>query len=400
MKFAVQYLEGGHDWSQVTAEAARLRLRQAGERLPINFVLVGWDIPKRLVEACAEEAARLRARFYRWQPLLTGDGTLQPRPAWQVVNCTGEKVAGFSGMPEFTFMCPNRPAVQEALSKHVLALAQVGMYQGLFLDRVRFPSPTVDPFRHLACFCPDCRRRAEAEGFDLEVASKALRNLTATSEGALRLVGRLLTVHPVPTDDPRLAAIDKLLDFRQASITQFVASMAELAQSNGLEVGLDCFSPCLTRMVGQDLGALDACSDWIKVMAYGRTFGPAGLPFELLGLADWLAGRYGLEERTILNGMAQAVGFDLPPNRSMLRKSGLDSAALATEIHRGRSMGVDNLWGGIALVELTDVNEMTAEQARSDAAAFRRGEADGLVISWDLWHIPLERLDWLKMTAG
>ena len=56
-----------------------------------------------------------------------------------------------------------------------------------------------------------------------------------------------------------------------------------------LEVGLDCFSPALTRLVGQDLAALAPLADWTKLMVYGHARGPATLPYEIGALADWLA---------------------------------------------------------------------------------------------------------------
>jgi hypothetical protein len=54
-------------------------------------------------------------------------------------------------------------------------------------------------------------------------------------------------------------------------------------------------------------------------------------------------------------------------------------------------LGVTRLLAGIALVEMKAVNESTPEQVQADLKAARA--ADGLVISWDLWQTPLERLE-------
>jgi hypothetical protein len=57
-------------------------------------------------------------------------------------------------------------------------------------------------------------------------------------------------------------------------------------------------------------------------------------------------------------------------------------------------MGLANLLAGIALVEVVSIHESTKEQIRADLLASRA--ADGLVLSWDLWQIPLEHLDTIR----
>jgi hypothetical protein len=104
-----------------------------------------------------------------------------------------------------------------------------------------------------------------------------------------------------------------------------------------LTVGLDCFSPALSYLVGQDLAALDAHCDWIKVMTYGHTLAPAGLPLELLGLARWLIGRAAASEASeaeVLVWLAAAAHLSLPLSLVALEAQGLSPAALAGETRR------------------------------------------------------------------
>jgi hypothetical protein len=42
---------------------------------------------------------------------------------------------------------------------------------------------------------------------------------------------------------------------------------------------------------------------------------------------------------------------------------------------------------------LENVNRVPAELFPSELNAYRTGGADGLVLAWDLWQIPLERLE-------
>jgi hypothetical protein len=212
-----------------------------------------------------------------------------------------------------------------------------------------------------------------------------IQSLVADVEGARTFVRQLFA--NAKTDN----LLDALLDFRQHSVTRIVKSIVRQAKSQGLPVGLDCFSPSLTRMVGQDLTALKETCEWVKIMTYPRVFGPAGLPFEFMCLAEWLITRYGLSEAEALKLVADAGGLSLPSSCAKLRSTGLDSGSIRREIRLGRAQGVKNLLAGVPMVEMAGIHQTTEVQLRTDLSACR--EADGLVLSWDLWHIPLERLE-------
>jgi hypothetical protein len=283
-------------------------------------------------------------------------------------------------MPEFTFVCPNRSAVADFLSERVDSVAASGLYQGIFLDRIRYPSPSIDPLRDLGCFCSHCTRLAADYGLNLELVRRYILSLPAET------IARSLLGQPTESD----SVLEKFLDFREASITRNVRAVSQQARSINLSVGLDCFSPALTRMVGQDLSALNATADWVKIMSYPRVFGPAGISFELLDLAEWLI-QHGLGEGEAMQTLSEASGLAVPMNKAELGCLGLTSETIRKEIRHGYEMGVTNLLAGIAMVEMKKVHESTPGQILADLEASR--SADGLVISWDLWLTPLEYLD-------
>lgn len=385
MSFAIQYLESYHP-AEHTPSSVSAHLKAAWECLPIAILITGWDLPQEIVAVCAEEAARHGAQHYRWQPLLSGNGNFSVQPAWQPLGGDGRSIAGFEGQPEFTFACPNHPEAQAAVLAHLEAVLAEGTYQGVFLDRIRYPSPAADPRHLLGCFCPHCQRCAAEEGVDLETVQNIL-----SAEGpkaALRLARALL-------HEGNNSTLDKFLCFRQRNITRLVAQAAAVARRLKLAVGLDVFSPCLARMVGQDLRALDEISDWVKPMSYAHTLGPAGLPLELLDLADWLTAN-GVGESAALEALAQASGLLLPSRRITLLGSGLVPAALEAETCAARRAVKHPLLAGIALVEMAGINQFPVERLPDEVAAYRRGGADGLVVAWDLWRIPAERLGGLR----
>ncbi|MBN1641527.1 MAG: hypothetical protein JXA09_09850 [Anaerolineae bacterium] len=400
---AIQYLEDGPEAARIAPERAAARLRAAFARLPLTHVLLGWNLPPAVVDACRAETARAGARLYRWHPLLTGDGVLVPRPEWQTIGLSGERVPGFGGMPEFTFVCPNRPAVREAVAARLDALCDAGCYDGMFLDRIRFPSPLAAPARALACFCPDCQRAAAEDGIDLQDVRRRTRGLLGDRSRVEDVVRALLdpesTPGPTaPSGDPDLATLNRYARFRARSVTRAVRGAAAQLHARGLEVGLDCFSPALAWAVGQDLGALDACGAWIKTMSYGHTDGPAGLPFELLALADWLVAAGG-DASHVLDVLSRAARLPLPSSRAVLRARGLAADALAGEARRARGAGVRVLLAGIELVAIEGVTRLEDAQIEGDLRALVRAGVDGLALSWDLLYMPLEWLDLVRRVA-
>lgn len=389
---AVQYLENTPDVAAIAPGDARAKLHAAFEILPIAYVFMGWNLPEPLFSACREEVKQTGAQLLRWHPLLTGDGDFVPRPEWQTVGLQGEAVPGFQGLPEFTFVCPNRPTAREAVLNHLHQVLQRGDYDGVFLDRIRYPSPAADLTRWLACFCDDCCGAASKVGLDLEAVQRRIGQMLAAPECSQFLIQALLGPKASESPDPDVDLLDAFFDFRARSISSLVQTAADLIHAQGLTVALDCFSPSLARMVGQDLGDLDACGEWTKVMTYGHALGPAGLPFELLELADWLIERQGLSEARALEWLSRVTGLSLPHSRAALRAHGLAPSALLAEIRKARAAGVSRLLAGIELVELEGIACLNREQIEEDLRAFYRAGADGLVLSWDLWHIPLERL--------
>ncbi len=395
--FAVQYLEYTPDIVTLSTEEACARLEAAFDRLPISIVLIGWNLPLRLLEALANETARHHAMFYRWHPLLTGDGSFIPRREWLTVNLDREPITGLRGLPEFTFVCPNRQEVQETINDHVHEVTRGGLYQGIFLDRIRYPSPSANPISDLTCFCDSCQDAASNDGLDLLKVRNILLTIPKNSQSIKVYLKILLGVNKHPEGEiiapEQLEAISKYLDFRERSIARFVKNIANIAHSKGLAVGLDCFSPALTRMVGQDLTILDTCCEWIKVILYGHTLGPAGIPYELSNLIRWIKKQNIFQAKEIIEWMSNITGLHLPDTRNDLQTKGLAPEAIVSEYRRAQSIIRKILLPGIELVDIEGVTRLNRNQIMSDLTALHSAGAEGPVLSWDLRHIPYERLE-------
>jgi hypothetical protein len=391
MLIAIQYLQPEPDLNTLSPEEVQEKQRAAGETLPITHVLVGWNIPQRLLDACREETRRMGAKLFRWQPLLTGDGVFRPLTEWHVRNMEGKPVTGYQDTEGFTFVCPNHPSVQNNIQEHLHDILREHPYDGLFLDRIRFPGLSYDPVRNLACFCEHCRYKAADQGLDLDEVKDEIMRKAQSTEGRLQFAKALFNVEQKHKSTAELTVLERFLLFRQSSITRLVQIISEQLQHAGLQVGLDCFAPTLTKMVGQDLSSLSMSADWVKVMTYARVNAPAGMPYELMGLLDWLM-QSELDEKTALTELGRTAHIKMPSSREELLEKGISVDALRSEVSRGVLASGAPLLAGIELVEVPGVTQLNDAQIRADLKALLSSGPAGLALSWDLRHIPLERL--------
>ena len=391
---AIQYLE---DLAHIPVEKARNKLRTAFDILPITKVLLGWNLPEPLVNMCARECRRNGASLYRWQPVLTSDGTFKPSPEWCTIGFNNKSVPGFQQLPEFTFACPNHPEAKEAVHNNIKQIIDNGPYQGIFLDRIRFPSPTAAPDQQLACFCKECEKKAASQGLDFKLVRKGIASLLSDTAGIKTFIHLFFNPEfPANETDIELRAVHAFLSFRAESITNFVRDVSLGVTKKGLSVGLDCFSPALAYSVGQDLSSLTNCSDWIKVMSYAHTYGIAGLPYEFIHIINWLMQKKGFTEPEAIQLLAEATHLPFPTTIKEIREKGFSPEVLAIETKRAQKAGIKNCLPGIELVDTEDLTSLNTEQIKADLKAFKDAEADGLVLSWDLWFMPLERLELVK----
>ena len=220
----IQYLEPGQHIAGITPSQARLKLRAAIKHLPIDCLLMGWDVPYKIHEVCQNETNQSNIKLYRWQPLLTGDGTIYPKIKWRTRNVNMVPVNGYLGLAEFTFMCPNNPEVRTAILTHVADLAHSGIYDGIFLDRMRYPSPAADPVNSLTCFCEHCHTAAHEYGLDLENIRHSL--VDAKEKHLLRVLS-----------GDKIQPLSDFFDFRQHTITQFISATVDAISFADLEIG-------------------------------------------------------------------------------------------------------------------------------------------------------------------
>ena len=128
-------------------------------------------------------------------------------------------------------------------------------------------------------------------------------------------------------------------------------------------------------------------------MSYAHTLGPAGLPYEFLGLVNCLVTRAGLNEAQAIDRLGKIVSLPLPDSCERLRQAGLSPQALGLEVRRGVNKSACPVLAGVELVEIEGVTYLEESQIADDLKVIQRAGAAGLSISWDLWYTALDRLE-------
>jgi hypothetical protein len=149
-------------------------------------------------------------------------------------------------------------------------------------------------------------------------------------------------------------------------------------------------------MVGQEIRAMGECVDWVKLMTYAHTNAPAGLPFELSGLLQYLISSTRLSEKEAFKLLGEITCLQLPGNLGTLKIDGLSSFALEKEVRRGIEACSVPVLAGIELVRLDGVTHQNPATIQADLTGIKRADPAGLALSWDLLHIPLEWLDLVR----
>jgi hypothetical protein len=316
-----------------------------------------------------------------------------------VVNWRGERSRGWGGWAErgaevdetFRFACPNNPAPQRKTLRRLAELLGRYAFTGVFLDKIRFPSPANGIDEVLSCFCDHCRRAAAAVDLDLDAVIKVIGDhaidpdtsaATRDGGGASPWLEALAAANPL---------LSRFLRFRCDSIAQLVAAAHEEACRLGRKVSLDLFSPCLAQLVGQDYRLLSQHCAWAKPMTYRVAQGPAGLRLEIPALVEGVARLFNIDEARILEWAVRNVdAFDYDTLRQS-RESAVPLRMIKAEIEAAiHAMQPVPVYFGLELISHPGVVDITPALVRDMVSAGRAANARGLIISWDLMHAPMD----------
>ena len=165
-------------------------VRRAQEATDLDFLIVGFrEAPEIFRAFCG--AGRPVEDAALWYSALSDIEGLEDSDL--VVNWRGERSRGWGGWSEkggeveetFRFVCPNNPAVRRKTVGRLRQLLARYDFAGVFLDKIRLPSPANGVDEMLSCFCSHCRDAAERVELDLDAVVEALADRAIDPRGSL-----------------------------------------------------------------------------------------------------------------------------------------------------------------------------------------------------------------------
>ncbi|MDY0290601.1 MAG: hypothetical protein RBR15_17395 [Sphaerochaeta sp.] len=392
---------GPYETKHFSADQLFQRLESYIHHVDTKRLIIWNNQSERWFERINRFADDLGIETYLWYPVLADrmDKTI-PSEA-ELVRSARKDLGygtfgtwnGFVGNDEnFLFRCPEHalslPLVTEEINS---SLATYG-FSGVFLDRIRYPSPANGLEMLFSCFCNHCLE--SGHGLQETQAQKAISLMTEFC-----LSGQYMKWDEFVA----VAEIGGLMDRRNSAIEEMVRTIYDSLDHTRFKLGLDLLTPSLAQLVGQDYTRLAPHCDWIKSMTYTKAIGPAGLPLEvnslIQGLQDadkrigpqqaavWIASLLGLQSRQMEELMGTGVfGQDL----------------LQSEIQRSLSLVQDRV-PVLAGIELVDHPVFPTKISSSQAEAMIQAVSTmqtGVIACWNLLYIPAENYALLKKAQG
>ena len=378
------------------------KLATAKEFLDLDALIVWPDLNKKNLDLVSEICRDFKIKNYLWYPVLADVPAFKIEQEQAVETFDGLHGYGKSGSwdklgegPEdFLFLCPNdEEHIRRVFDQYQNKIRETG-FDGVFLDRIRFPSPANGFELLFSCFCQFCRKKFYTQyGEDLENyrnQAKAVFEKLKTMD-----ISYLRTCQSF-SDMIIQGNLKKFYDFRKQNIYQVVKIFADKAKQMGKIVGVDLFAPSLAPLVSQDYRLLAKTCDWIKPMIYGHASGPAGLPLELSCFMKAILNMNpALDESQFIREISRIVGVDLPTQINGLLKNGISENIIYLEMQRIKELDLAenvNIYVGIEAVQIPGLCHITAKILKKYLESLAEAEVKGMVLSWDLLKIPDENL--------
>lgn len=378
------------------------KLATAKEALNLDALMIWSDINKKDLDLVREICRDFKIKTYLWYPILADIPGFKVR--WEQSVETFDGLYGYGkngrwdklgkGEEDFLFVCPNdEQNIRKIFDQYQNKIIESG-FDGVFLDRIRFPSPSNGFEALFSCFCKSCLHKFY-NNYSEDL--KGYRNQVKTVFEKFKTIDvNYLQTCQSFSDIIIRDSLKKFYDFRKQNIYQVLKIFADKAKQMGKLVGVDLFAPSLAPLVSQDYQLLAKTCDWIKPMIYCHTSSPAGLPLELYCLIRAILEiNPTLDEGQLIREISRIIGVALPTQINDLLKNGISEHIICSEMQRIKEFNLPekvDTYVGIEAVQIPGLCNITEKILKKYLKSVIEAEIKGMVLSWDLLKIPDENL--------
>jgi hypothetical protein len=379
------------------------RVGAMAHEVPLDILAVGWTERPDLFRMLTAQGTRLSKEVFLWYPILSDYPGFDP--SHLVVTRGAGRSTGWKGYEgtgireSFKQSCPNNPQAAAATLGSLEKLLAEYEFDGVFVDKIRFPSMANGLQETFSCFCPFCREKAARRGLDLDEVKAALGGAETRAAGmgagtaAADLPPGARWLEEFTAEQP---VVRQFLRFRADSINEFLATTERRVRNMGRKVSLDVFSPLLAPLVGQDFPFMARHADWVKPMIYRFGNGPSSLRTEIPATIRELGGHLRRDERSAMSWACSRV-------------EGLEGSTLGQIEHAAplgliqaesraavRLFAETPVYLGVESVSIPGGMQVSPAHVEEILDIGVRAGVGGFVLSWDLLHTPIENVMPLK----
>lgn len=351
----LQVFTGGFATMAFSAEAIIAKIREVHQRREISKVIIGWSTAFEDYLPVLAFLKQQGIESYLWLPVFS---EIELLASVKRIRSFQEEVREYvlSEEEKFSFYCPNTDGNITSFKGIYQKYFQKLPFDGVFLDKIRYPSLAHGIEGLFSCFCPTCQKSYQEAGLDI-TALKAAYQQSKTGRAAENGEPAVIKQDPVLTD---------FLDFRMKVISRRMEELVTDFHQQGRKVGLDTFAPSLAPLVGQDLKKLAELADFIKPMMYFNVGAPAGIPFEYQQLYQSF-------------GLQRDLAY-------------IDQKAFMEEEYAALAEISGQVFPGIPANRIGEIAEITPKMVQEAVQLAKHYGAGGIVLSWNVMEMPAENL--------
>lgn len=379
----LQIFTGGFKNNITDYEKIIEKINMLIDKININKIIIGWSMDLDMYIKLKEFLHEKNIEIFLWLPVFSEIGEL--KSAKTVVSWDNNQVKNYSLQEgeNFEFYCPSSYENIEILKKvYEENFEEVG-FDGVFLDKIRYPSFSNGIGGIFSCFCEKCIEEYEAMGIDVEKIKREINNLVdINSKGSCTFniesyeMGKYKFTNPL---------WEEFFNAKNEIIFNSLEDIYKYFKNKNLKVGIDVFAPFLSYFVGQDMNKLQNTADFIKPMMYRITKAPAGLPFEFEKLVEAI--NFGNSTYTTEERMLEILGVH------QYNEEKFDLEFIKREIQYMSNNLHECIYPGIEINRKDKIAETYPDYIKENVTGIDGENVKGFVLSWDLLSAPEDNIE-------